>query len=653
VSAEIEMTVRQPEPGEERCAHSGRSVMRGFLGNAAVFGLIYLFLWQLVHPQLLYYVIHLAIPPAGYPLLEGQSIVFPFFLRGTQFFLQFVGRPGGLVEYVSAYLSQYYYYPLVGPAIITAVLVLISLASARLFRKVTGRSARGFQYIPVILLLIPIVRYTFYLREFIALALAVLTAWLYVSLRRRLGGWLPRFFVFLFLAAALHYLVAGPYILFILLSSLVEILQNKHRFRLGAAYLIAGSLVPLTSVYILDVTAREAYVSLLGILPVVYVVKTAALSTTYAFFLFSLASTAVIRRSGFDEVFDETTEVDRTDLGTARFRWKVWAPLMVIVVGLAAAFAGLDRNVRDNLWVNYYARTHQWERTLQAAWKCHKDYFLAFTVQDVNRALYETGQLGDKMFSYPQHPVPLLMSSADGIYYPGYQQMLFDLGSVNDAEHLAHESLELVGERPSILRLLAMINIVKQKPEAARVFLNAMKKDVIHDRWAEEYLTRLEKDPLMTSDPQVKSVRTRMPVEDILMSPEPNMTLMMLLLANRSNRMAFEYLLAYYLCTKQLVPLLESLEIMKNEFKFEQIPEHIAEAVVLYSRMFSRSAPQLFGYKIDPGIYKRFDQFARIMQDIDSENDAGRERELNKKLDATFGNSYFLYFATVHPKGTQ
>ena len=53
---------------------------------------------------------------------------------------------------------------------------------------------------------------------------------------------------------------------------------------------------------------------------------------------------------------------------------------------------------------------------------------------------------------------------------------MFELGQVNEAEHMAQESLEFDGDRPDVLRVLAKINIIKGRPQAAAVFLNALRQ---------------------------------------------------------------------------------------------------------------------------------------------------------------------------------
>lgn len=70
------------------------------------FLLFYLYFWLVVDLRLLY---------------EGGGVItnFPAFFTGWTFFRGFLSRPGGLVEYLSALLSQLFYYSWAGALVVT------------------------------------------------------------------------------------------------------------------------------------------------------------------------------------------------------------------------------------------------------------------------------------------------------------------------------------------------------------------------------------------------------------------------------------------------------------------------------------------------------------------------------------------------------
>ena len=60
------------------------------------------------------------------------------------------------------------------------------------------------------------------------------------------------------------------------------------------------------------------------------------------------------------------------------------------------------------------------------------------------------------------------------------------------AEKSLTDSLEGLGERPSILKGLALINMAKANYDSARIYLGALSKTLFHDDWANNYLELLK-----------------------------------------------------------------------------------------------------------------------------------------------------------------
>jgi hypothetical protein len=73
-------------------------------------------------------------------------------------------------------------------------------------------------------------------------------------------------------------------------------------------------------------------------------------------------------------------------------------------------------------------------------------------------------------------------------------ETLLELGQVSEAERLAHEALELEGDRPDLLWVLAQINVLKDRPKAARIFLNALRQVPFQCERAETRPRELDRD---------------------------------------------------------------------------------------------------------------------------------------------------------------
>lgn len=266
---------------------------------------------------------------------------------------------------------------------------------------------------------------------------------------------------------------------------------------------------------------------------------------------------------------------------------------------------------------------------------------------DVNRALFETGQLGSRMFSYRQNPHVLFQLGVRAASLKGGCEVLFRLGRINEAEHAALEALELNGERPETLRLLADVYIVKCRPEVARVFLTVLSRDLVHGPWAEDRLRRLDRDPLLSSDPRIHDSRSVMPLTDMVTESKEQL-LLALLARNRENRMAFEYLMAHYLLTRQPDKIALHLDRLDDfgpqAFGYPAVPEHYAEALLLYSHNVNRpldQPPNLRGRIIRRETLERVRQVIQVAYNYRNDKET-----MDEILAARFPNSGCRYLLT-------
>jgi hypothetical protein len=86
------------------------------------FALLCLYLWQVVDPRLIYSI--------------GTITNFPVFFTGWDFFLGQVVHAGGMVMYLSALLSQLFYYSWAGALVITVQAWLLAACTGYLLKSV-------------------------------------------------------------------------------------------------------------------------------------------------------------------------------------------------------------------------------------------------------------------------------------------------------------------------------------------------------------------------------------------------------------------------------------------------------------------------------------------------------------------------------------
>lgn len=263
----------------------------------------------------------------------------------------------------------------------------------------------------------------------------------------------------------------------------------------------------------------------------------------------------------------------------------------------------------------------------------------------LHRSLYHAGRFLDELFRYENLSLWRLFPGTEAGPAACRAQVptFLELGQVNKAEHLAHEALEFEGPRPDLLRWLAEVNVLKDRPAAARVFLNVLRQHPVHRAWAEERLQALVKDPAGTNDARLRLIRQRMVRTDLPHGGMPTALLLEQLLdTDPSNDMAWQYLLAHYLLSCDLDRFVTWLR-RRQPLPWARWPRHCEEALLLY-QWLSPDKPAPPNLPIRPETRQRFMAFRTALAQGALGSVEGRTR-----LAETFRGTYWLYHLTHAP----
>jgi hypothetical protein len=255
----------------------------------------------------------------------------------------------------------------------------------------------------------------------------------------------------------------------------------------------------------------------------------------------------------------------------------------------------------------------------------------------VDRALYHTGRLNQDMFTWLQHSDALVFTGADhALFYWHKLDTLIDLGLLNLAEKNFTECMEMFGEHPMILQRLALVNLAKGKIEAGRIYLGKLRQTLFFSGWARDYLQRLAADPTLAADPQMQQLRAQALRKDSTMFfYAPEQMLQALVEQGSQNRMAFEYLMAWYMMEKRLDKFVKNLGRLP-EFGYTAMPPLYQEATLIYATKYPVPLGDL---SIGPEAKQRIKNFSDIV------NRYGRNKEAAfPELAGNFAGSYLFYF---------
>jgi hypothetical protein len=560
----------------------------------------------------------------------------PVFLLAPSFFHRFVGYPGGLLEYAAAFLAQLDYASWLGALVWTGLGGLILLATHRLLRRTAGVSSPLALLGPMFLLLWLHGRYDLPATAVATGLLMALGSGLAYAAQPWESPWL-RLAVCGVLAASLFYL-AGlyPYLLLVTICVLFE-MAARRRLWLGLGCLLSCLMAPLGDVCLAD-AARPVLSKPPG--------QGWSLAAVVGLYLFYPLAAPVLASYGKRAApapspsriataagaRDGGARPDRTG-GHGRIIW-----VGAVVLGWALIWLTFDGEHKGHIQISYYADQQQWDKVLALGAKTRRTN--AATAINVVRALYHAGRLSEDLFSFPVATgFDLLPGLGTGLECCRAQaQTLLELGQVNLAEHFAHEALENEGERPETLLLLARINMLKERPRVARVFLNVLRQIPFQRARAETGLRWLEADRKGPGGPELAQIRPRLVTTDQPAYTLPTEQLLrQLLLASPKNQMAFEYLMAHFLLTLQPDKLIAELGRV-SDFGSASLPRHYEEALLLCAQQRGSPPVSLPGRGIRSETRRRFVRLVESLRRLDPKTPAGRQA-----LGRDFGNTYWLY----------
>ncbi|UCF42571.1 MAG: hypothetical protein JSV99_08200, partial [Planctomycetota bacterium] len=422
----------------------------GLLHTLLFFMLFYLYLWLWVDLRLIYH--------------SGQTITnFPAFFRTWAFFRHIAPYPGGLVEYLSAFLSQFFYIGWAGALLVTLQAALICLCCDYFLKLIKASHLRCLRFVPPVLVLIT---YTTYTYQFVTTT-AFLTALLFVCLYLKAApdSQVPRLLVFLLLSVILYSMAGGAYLLFALLCSIYELLFNR-RWQMALIYLVSAAVTTfLLGVLIFGVSTNEAFTDLLPfsikilsqqtrrrMTEALYVLYLLLPLTAFVWGLWRLSVGRKAKQKPRRKPSKLRSSIVSWYTGAPVLKWSLESALLLVFAGTVVFFLR-DYKLKTILQADYYAYHKMWPQVL-TAYRRHPNSF--FIVHAVNRALYHTGRLPYDMFAYNQHPNVLFLTSIE--HRPAWWKkadVFIDLGVMNMGETALAESLERLGERPMILKRLA------------------------------------------------------------------------------------------------------------------------------------------------------------------------------------------------------
>lgn len=535
-------------------------------------------------------VIFWAVPFVGGLCFQEQ---YQMFLFDTGYFLERIVLPGGLADYISEFLVQFYYMPVLGGAIIALLLMGIQAAVWGLMKQYGARhDFPGYllSFLPSIALWCAMGDQNVLLSFVVALFGALVIGWIHNRFHNRLVK-----VVFELVSTALVYWFLGPVVFLYAALMIGDTLKNakqKGNVFSGIGYSVC--ILVLTIAWILLTTQTLQYPLYRifaglnyyrypgAISPLPFVVMVWAVVIPFLGMI-------PCRQKSLQKLQQSKVVI-------------VLSYVLVIVASWFGIKASFDEMAYELIDYDFLVRTEQWDKIIEKAEK--KPATTPLSVSCVNLALSQKGMLADRLFEFYQNGGEGLFPTftRDMISPVSTAEIFFRLGMVNDAERYMFEAQEAIPNYRKSARLTRRIiecDIINGNYKVAAKLLRRLQKTLFYSNWANQTMALLGNEKAINRHPIYGKLRKyREKKQDFLFSDrEMDQMLGLLFLNDNHNKMAYEYLMCYELLQRDMEKFMQYYPLGRF-VGYDHIPRTFQE-ILIGNWMKTHSDPRTIPYSVD------------------------------------------------------
>lgn len=518
---------------------------------------------------------------------------YQMFLFDTNYFLERIVLPGGLADYISEFLVQFYYMPVLGGTIIALLLMSIQAISWGLMKQYGMKAVfPGYllSFVPSIVLWCVMGDQNLLLSFVVALSGALLMGWIHNRFHNRLVK-----VVFELVSTALVYWFLGP-VVFLYAALMIgdTLMKGKQNGHILSSLGYSACLLILTVAWILLTTQSLQYPLYRIFSGLNYYRYPGTVSPLP---LGVMIWTVVVVFFGM--VPDGHAWIKKLQQS------KVVMALAYVLVIVASWFgikASFDAMTYDLIDYDFLVRTEQWDKIIEKAEK--KQATTPLSVSCVNLALSQKGMLADRLFEFYQNGGEGLFPTftRDMISPVSTAEIFFRLGMVNDAERYMFEAQEAIPNYRKSARLTRRIiecEIINGNYQVAAKLLRRLQKTLFYSNWANQTMALLGNEKAINRHPVYGKLRKyREKKQDFLFSDrEMDQMLGLLFLNDNHNKMAYEYLVCYELLQRDMEKFMQYYPLGRF-VDYDHIPRSFQE-ILIGNWMKTHSDPRTIPYSVD------------------------------------------------------
>jgi hypothetical protein len=569
---------------------------------------------------------------------------FQLFLTTWDYFTGKLVFPGGFAGYVGQFLTQFYYISVVGPLIVVLLLLILQQVFKKILIRVNPSGTLfPLSFIPSLLAGMILCNEFYPLSAVTGFLTAMIAAMIYTGIpdgkRRFIAG--------LILLPLTYWLAGGSFLSLLLIMSVYEFLisRDSHKSQLknkGPESQVSGrshiKLWYLTAYFVIAVAAPLLVRRYLIMQPLMisflsefyYSIRTTI--PTAALVLFLLPPVLMII-AGFVSIGEKHRTI-ALSVQTALF-------LVLCFFGFRT-FANFS--AEEIMKYDYLVRNQRWSDVVNYAGKHPPKNYLSLSM--LNLSLAKTGQLGNTMFNYKQHGVNGLFLPFSKEYVAPMMgnEIFYSLGLINAAQEYTFESMETIpslGKSARAIKRLAETNLINGQYKVSEKYLKLLGHTIFYRKWAKNSMTFLNNDEKIRNHKEWGEKR-RFMIENDYFFHVKNMEaeLAEMVKEHPDNRIAFEYLLAFYMINKDLRNFIKYIPVMEN-MNYREIPVSYQEAVMYIIGLNNKDPMTNSPAYISQATKARMKAYGDIYTNY---------RDAREKLRKNYAGTYWYYLHFVEPE---
>ena len=514
------------------------------------------------------------------------------FQTTSDYLVRHLTEPGGMVGYLTDFISMGFYYPLCAALVIALIAGAVSYSFHRFLKACGVERSMLIAVAPATLLLL-------FPQESIAhmltLTVAIPLAAAYTAIKNDKIRWSIGFITL----TAIYFLAAPANIIFALMVAVYELIAHR-RYGVAATATAWSALLPLLAMNIFyTIPMREAYIGKHIAHPeVAFPTALWVMGAIYPIL-------AVVLRL----------------IGNKRFivsdKWHTRVEYSALAITLIACIIFKVDLMGQPYMYDYLAREGKWEKIVEHSQRYGIRDFDALIY--TNLALSHTGRMATDFTRTPQLGLYGLYPRDTKYYIQNIlsSEVSWQVGHVNTAQRTAF--IGTLGSRrsvqPRMMKRLVETYIVTGEMAVAEKFIKILESYPRLSAWASSMRPLLNEEVAAATD-WVAEKRRLMPVTDNLYDMQNSFpkSVEAIIMDCPENKAALEYLLSFVLMYKDINNFMGYIE----PYKGQNLPKLYQEAICVYQA--TKPDEQILeAYNIDPKIWNRFANYDRNIQMMNAE----------------------------------